>query len=448
MIDDEKINITIIKRKRKKEDGHHGGVWKIAYADFMTAMMAFFLVMWLINASNEETRAQVASYFNPVKLVDSTAQPRGLNDKDSQQKSTEHPNENKTSSGTLETKNDKKKEIKQEGKLVKPESANNNGKLENPGKTGDEAELFRSPIETLDKIAGGSKPNRADAGRGNKNGTNTGDKKEHKYRDPFAPNNWQVLKIEPVKPANNPRQKPGMDKKLTPPIPSLASRVVSQLKDKVATEKNKTQAKSAEKSVQKLKKESAKKLPSDNKAMAKIEKLPESKPQNSREKEEADKKAATERKKNEKFAQVKAAITKATKEKGAGRLPQVKVVRTNQGVLLSLSDDTQFGMFDVASAKPAKELVLFMEKVSQALVKQPGKIVIRGHTDGRPFQSADYDNWRLSSARAQVARYMLIRGGTKEDRFVRIEGHADRDLKVPDKPYDARNRRIEILLLD
>jgi len=59
-------------------DGHHGGAWKIAFADFMTAMMAFFLVMWLINASNEATKKAVASYFNPIKLADVTSNPRGV----------------------------------------------------------------------------------------------------------------------------------------------------------------------------------------------------------------------------------------------------------------------------------------------------------------------------------------------------------------------------------
>jgi chemotaxis protein MotB len=59
------------------DDGHHGGAWKIAFADFMTAMMCFFLVMWLINAANEETKVAVASYFNPVKLVDRNASRKG-----------------------------------------------------------------------------------------------------------------------------------------------------------------------------------------------------------------------------------------------------------------------------------------------------------------------------------------------------------------------------------
>ena len=71
--------IIVIRRRSGGEDeSHHGGVWKIAYADFMTAMMAFFLVMWLINAANTETKASVASYFNPIKLTDNVARKKGL----------------------------------------------------------------------------------------------------------------------------------------------------------------------------------------------------------------------------------------------------------------------------------------------------------------------------------------------------------------------------------
>ena len=60
-----------------EEEGHHGGVWKIAYADFMTAMMAFFLVMWLINSTDKKTLTQVATYFNPLRLTDKTADQPG-----------------------------------------------------------------------------------------------------------------------------------------------------------------------------------------------------------------------------------------------------------------------------------------------------------------------------------------------------------------------------------
>src|ERR1700744_4002071 len=72
--------IIIVKRHSAHEEEHHGGVWKIAYADFMTAMMAFFLVLWLINSTNTQTRASVARYFNPVKLADATMSKKGIHD--------------------------------------------------------------------------------------------------------------------------------------------------------------------------------------------------------------------------------------------------------------------------------------------------------------------------------------------------------------------------------
>jgi len=58
---------VIIKRKKVVSGGgHHGGAWKVAYADFVTAMMAFFLLMWLLNATTEKQRKGIADYFNPT----------------------------------------------------------------------------------------------------------------------------------------------------------------------------------------------------------------------------------------------------------------------------------------------------------------------------------------------------------------------------------------------
>lgn len=58
---------VIIKRKKIiAGEGHHGGAWKVAYADFVTAMMAFFLLMWLLGATDEKQRKGVADYFSPT----------------------------------------------------------------------------------------------------------------------------------------------------------------------------------------------------------------------------------------------------------------------------------------------------------------------------------------------------------------------------------------------
>ncbi len=60
----------IIKRKKVSGgDGHHGGAWKVAYADFVTAMMAFFMLMWLLNATTEKQRKGLADYFSPTIAI-------------------------------------------------------------------------------------------------------------------------------------------------------------------------------------------------------------------------------------------------------------------------------------------------------------------------------------------------------------------------------------------
>ena len=63
---DRKENVIVIKRKTVVAGGHHGGAWKVAYADFVTAMMAFFLLMWLLSTTDEQTRLGLADYFSPT----------------------------------------------------------------------------------------------------------------------------------------------------------------------------------------------------------------------------------------------------------------------------------------------------------------------------------------------------------------------------------------------
>ena len=74
----------IIKRKVVKGGGHHGGAWKVAYADFVTAMMAFFLLMWLINATTEEQKGGIADYFSPdIPMSEKAAAADGILNGDS-----------------------------------------------------------------------------------------------------------------------------------------------------------------------------------------------------------------------------------------------------------------------------------------------------------------------------------------------------------------------------
>ena len=69
----------IIKRiKRSGSPGHHGGAWKVAYADFVTAMMAFFLLMWLINTTSPEQKRGIADYFAPASVSETTSGSGGI----------------------------------------------------------------------------------------------------------------------------------------------------------------------------------------------------------------------------------------------------------------------------------------------------------------------------------------------------------------------------------
>ncbi|WP_347556156.1 flagellar motor protein MotB [Robbsia sp. KACC 23696] len=69
--DKDRVSLTIIRRKSKGDHGgHHGGAWKIAYADFVTAMMAFFLLMWLLGSTTKGEKAGIADYFNtPLRVA-------------------------------------------------------------------------------------------------------------------------------------------------------------------------------------------------------------------------------------------------------------------------------------------------------------------------------------------------------------------------------------------
>jgi chemotaxis protein MotB len=174
--------IIIVRRGGHDEDEvHHGGVWKIAFADFMTAMMCFFLVMWLINAANEQTRAALASYFNPIKLVDRNTSRRGIDDP------TKTP-------GNLEPSVEKKTE--------QPDSTGPESGAADTRKHSDK-NLFANPYSVLAEIAGetGTLQNTSTKGDGGAqdSGPATGASGGQTYRDPFAPNFWSEQVDAPKK---------------------------------------------------------------------------------------------------------------------------------------------------------------------------------------------------------------------------------------------------------
>ena len=73
MSDESSQPIIIVRKVKRGHGGHHGGSWKVAYADFVTAMMAFFLVMWILGVSTSEQRAAISAYFQNPSATPGTA---------------------------------------------------------------------------------------------------------------------------------------------------------------------------------------------------------------------------------------------------------------------------------------------------------------------------------------------------------------------------------------
>ena len=127
---------------------------------------------------------------------------------------------------------------------------------------------------------------------------------------------------------------------------------------------------------------------------------------------------------------------------------QVRMVDTTQGIRIDLVDDADFSMFQLGTTVLTGEAAQLLDAIGVMIGPELGAISIRGHTDALPWRGGmGANNWSLSAGRAEATRQALLRDGIPEQRFRRIEGVADREPLIRDKPEDPRNRRISILLM-
>ena len=455
MSEDEKVHeeIIIVRRGHDDHDDHHGGAWKVAFADFMTAMMAFFLVMWLINASSEETKKAVASYFNPIKLTDRISNPKGLRT----------PKYGDVSDD--EVQNKEKSTVISNSRVITI-------KGEGVAQTFDEQALFADPYALLAEISSGLDTKTANTNSKEHNdsrSSNMGLTGGEAYKDPFDPSSWNmnydlkdsenelskladqlddqlVDQTEPKEQQNVAVQENAKTIELENAEGALAEKPVANELAKseldksegienaklIEREENKS-IKTAEQSLDETevagigKPEEAVLKKSDQ---GKLEKLDE----NKEEEPESDLVQIMRKK-----------IQEIVSEEGKNA-PDVQIKGDASGTVITLFDKSQSGMFSIGSARPSPEMVRIMKKIGEILSREKGKIVVGGHTDGRKYKSKSYDNWRLSTARAHMAYYMLVRGGVSESRFEMISGFGAVKLAVPDDPFSPINRRIEISL--
>jgi chemotaxis protein MotB len=417
---EEKHELVIIKRSRAGSHDHHGGAWKIAFADFMTAMMALFLVLWLVNATNTKTKASLARYFNPVDLVDMSTHKRGLHDPHA------GPETDGAADGASFPKSADKAAKKkgsesgfEDGAAGPSDSKINQdavARTVEPPPTHSEEALFRDPYAVLAEIAASGSSGQAASGEQlDQQDNDSSGLTTDTYADPFKP----------------------VDK-----AAEMAPAATAQLAPQAAPAQTATVSASNAPA------------PAPDDKSAPVSPVPDASHPAAIIAATGNTPARTDAKKQQALSGTQALALKLQQEiakligpagKDAAK-PAIEVKAVDEGVLISLTDQADFAMFAIGSAEPQPKTVHIMDKVARALKSLSGDLIIGGFTDGRPYRTGVYDNWRLSTARAQMAYYMLVRGGVDQKRIVRIEGYADRRLKVPSKPLADENRRIEIFL--
>ena len=125
------------------------------------------------------------------------------------------------------------------------------------------------------------------------------------------------------------------------------------------------------------------------------------------------------------------------------------VDETSEGLRIQLVDQDGATMFPLGSTEMYDHTRKLLSLIEQSVAKLPNKLSIRGHTDAAPYKGgADhYNNWDLSTDRANASRRALEAAGMSPDRVAEVIGKADKDLLFPAKPLSPENRRISIILL-
>ena len=306
--------------------GHHGGGWKVAYADFMTAMMAFFLLMWILASSDEQKLRGIAEYFTNASM------PGG--------------------SGVLD------------GATLGP-----------PG--------------TL------TASNGSVVARGSELG---------KIDDP-SPAKWEIRDVTPT---SDPKEKvlgSRMGDHENPASADLAS-------DRSQTEGDNSNQTS-----------SVIAADTDFEADNPMDEM--------------------------RFKELQTEILQAMQNNPELDAFKQNVIfeKTPEGLHIQIIDQEGRPMFQSGRADMLGVTHELLTSLGQSLAELPNRIVLAGHTDAVPFADSNiYDNWDLSTDRANATRRVFEAAGVSRERIIRVSGMADTELLVPENPTDPSNRRISILV--
>jgi chemotaxis protein MotB len=126
---------------------------------------------------------------------------------------------------------------------------------------------------------------------------------------------------------------------------------------------------------------------------------------------------------------------------------QIEITITQEGLRIELMESAKGTFFELGSSQPTPALKDLLQVLAQELGKLPNKISIEGHTDSKPYSGGRaYDNWDLSSERANEARRLMQAEGVRSDQISQVRGFADQRLRLPQQPEDPSNRRISLIV--
>ena len=126
---------------------------------------------------------------------------------------------------------------------------------------------------------------------------------------------------------------------------------------------------------------------------------------------------------------------------------QIEITVTAEGLRIELMESAKGTFFELGSPQPTSSLKDILKVLSEELGKLPNKISIEGHTDAKPFAGARaYDNWDLSTERANEARRLMQDEGIRADQISQVRGFAAQRLRLPASPEDPSNRRISLIV--
>lgn len=406
-------DLIFIKRvKKAHHDEGHGGAWKIAYADFVTAMMAFFLLMWLLNSTTEAQRTGISNYFAPASVSQEMSGAGGV-----------LGGRSIDSSGASVSDHTSPRIL-----LGNPSPILGNAKEESEDMVGsftqkgtvdshnyeDASGSHMGPLSAHDQEQGDG------AYLGNVDRKTAKDSKSEALGAGEAPKHLGPGEGEGVSPVKGDKQ--GFDARQGPHD---------------NTEFDPTIAHGDQQS-----------LANEGVAAEAVRQRDMRMPQNLTADEQAPyrRHMAEEKRFSTAEQALKQALANDPVLKKYGK--NFKVDSSSAGLRIQMVDDEKNAMFPLGSADMIEITSQLLEKVAAMVAPMSNKIVIAGHTDSIPYRAGSgYGNWELSTDRAHAARRALVEAGVSEDRIVNVSGKAATDPLIKADPKAAGNRRISILLM-